>query len=342
MDGPRDARARERGQVLVIVAGGAIALLLLVGLVLDGGIAYFNRRDAQNVADVAAMAGTAEIADGYTEATTAGVNIRTQADVYDRIELSVAENGCSATGAVPCQWSARFVGENAADKGAVNDASSTLPSGALGVQVVVERQPGTFLARLASIDEWNVVSEATAVAIKPGSAPPAGLLPIALKNSPDPNLYQPGQVYDLTDGKDAPGGFGWLSWDGSNDPNALADSICDPDNPAFSLEPATPFPGGPGKMNDTGVRACLEEYISGDKAGQVVLIPIYDHVSGTGNNVSYNIVGLAAFKIVSYSQPSVDNISGYFVNVYPFASAPAGNWQAPSASDTTYWLGLIR
>ena len=37
-------RSGERGQILVIVAGGAITLLLLMGLVLDGGVAIFNRR----------------------------------------------------------------------------------------------------------------------------------------------------------------------------------------------------------------------------------------------------------------------------------------------------------
>ena len=47
------------------------------------------------------------------------------------------------------------------------------------------------------------------------------------------------EASDLTDGKDGPGGFGWLSWDGSNSANALSDSICEPSNPPFSLD--SPF-----------------------------------------------------------------------------------------------------
>ena len=39
MNEPRPERRSERGQILVIVAGGAITLLLLMGLVLDGGVA---------------------------------------------------------------------------------------------------------------------------------------------------------------------------------------------------------------------------------------------------------------------------------------------------------------
>ena len=48
----------ERGQILVIVAGGMIALLAIAALVLEGGTLMLNRRDAQNGADLASVAGT--------------------------------------------------------------------------------------------------------------------------------------------------------------------------------------------------------------------------------------------------------------------------------------------
>ncbi|MBD0324712.1 MAG: hypothetical protein ICV72_15210, partial [Aldersonia sp.] len=66
----------ERGQVAVIFAGGLVTLLLATGLVLDGGIAFLSRREAQNVADLAAMAGTKTVADHYVKGG------RTGADVY--------------------------------------------------------------------------------------------------------------------------------------------------------------------------------------------------------------------------------------------------------------------
>lgn len=59
----------ERGQILVIVAVGMIAMLAMAGLVIDTGNAWANRRQAQNVADAAALAGTRIISvDRYEKA----------------------------------------------------------------------------------------------------------------------------------------------------------------------------------------------------------------------------------------------------------------------------------
>ena len=56
---PYHARTRtaERGQILVIFVISIVAILGMVGLVLDGGSAFAQRRDEQNVADLASMAG---------------------------------------------------------------------------------------------------------------------------------------------------------------------------------------------------------------------------------------------------------------------------------------------
>ena len=91
----------------------------------------------------------------------------------------------------------------------------------------------------------------------PTSTPVGELLPIALKDDGTGGVgYKPGQVVDLTDGKDIPGGFGYVAWFGTNDPNSLETSICTPNNPAYTL----PFTvdGDPGKSNSSGVRACLQ------------------------------------------------------------------------------------
>ncbi len=58
-------RHGERGQVLPLLAGGLLVLLVLVGLVIDTGVAFKERRTAQNISDLAAMAGTRLIAEEY-------------------------------------------------------------------------------------------------------------------------------------------------------------------------------------------------------------------------------------------------------------------------------------
>ena len=140
----------------------------------------------------------------------------------------------------------------------------------------------------------------------------------------------------LTDGKDIPGGFGYISWDGSNDPNSLADSICTPDNPPFTMP--TTFSGDPGKSNSDGVRDCLDNWIAN---GVAVLIPIYSTVVGPGDNAVYTIVGVAAFVLTSRAQPAVDNIQGHFVEYYPYTSVPGGG-VVPSEGSTTVNFGLAQ
>lgn len=331
---PHAARNRrgERGQVLVIVAGGVMTLLLLVGLVIDGGIAFFNRRDGQNVADIAAYAGTQDVANFHRAEPRTG-------DTFDAIDKVATANGCAAAGAVPCTWTAWYQGPGTTgpvDMNAVTDGSA-VPSTAIGVRVLVNRQPGTFLVGMAGIGSWNVSTQATALAVAPNRAPSGHLLPIAFKD--DPAGYQTDQVYDLTDGKDAPGGFGYISWTGSNDAGALAESLCEPDNPEFYL-PNT-FPADPGKTNADDVRFCLDKWIN---SGQTVLIPIYDLVSGTGNNTEYRIVAIAAFKLTAREQPAVDNIRGQFIEIYPYTDPVPGGAgsRPPSPTDTSFSLTLVR
>jgi Putative Flp pilus-assembly TadE/G-like len=335
-------RLGERGQVLAIVAGGITALLLLSGLVLDGGIAFFNRRDAQNIADVAALAGTRIVHDHYTDSSAENDQA---SDVYAAIQTSMDHNGCSSTGAVPCTWIANWVYPNTAYGATgpvygstITNSGSGVPPGVQGVQVYVNRQPSAFLVRLAGIQAWNITAESVGWTEKIAAAPKGKLLPIALKEDPTPGSYNPGQVYDLTDGMDAPGGFGYISWNGDNSAGALATSICDPNNPAFIMP--TSFVADPGKTNADDVRACLNNWIS---SGETVLIPIYDIVTGTGNGATYHIVGLAAFVVTAVDQPAIDDIQGYFVEIYPYAAVPAGvSIGPPTAGDTSANLTLIK
>ena len=216
-------RRGEDGRILVIVAGGMIALLTIAALVLEGGTLILNRRDGQNAADLSALAGARTVALNYTAGG------RTQANVYQSIEDNLGTNNCGVTGSAPCVWQANFVGPGFTNLGAVTNTSSVLPTNALGVRVGVTRSPGALVGRVIGIQSWDVSTEATAVSAKPPQVPGGTMLPIAMcgfgvigqnqcqtANGSNAIDFQIGQTYDLTDGKDAPGGFGWLSWDGSN------------------------------------------------------------------------------------------------------------------------------
>ena len=321
----------ERGQILVIVALALIVLIAAVGLVIDTGIGFVSRRSAQNMADLSAMAGTKTIADHYVKDTSLD-----GPDVYAAVNDSMSTNGCSGD----CSWSATYVRPNGVgseeDLGDVT-AGDPMPYGAQGVRVDVSRQPETFFMRVVGINSITVGVSATAMTATVDELPPGQVLPIGV--APPDGGYEPGQVYDLTAGKDAPGNFGWLSWDGTNDSGGLADSLCQPDNPELG------FPvwvtGDPGKSNSNGVRDCVDYWIDN---GQTVLIPLWDQVTGTGNSTQFRVVGLAAFVLTARDQPGVDEIQGRFVGFYGLPSVTSGYGGPPDPTDdnSVYFLGLVR
>lgn len=57
-------RPRQRGQILVLFVLGLVAIVAGVGLVIDGGFAFAQRRSEQNAADLAAYAGANALLSG--------------------------------------------------------------------------------------------------------------------------------------------------------------------------------------------------------------------------------------------------------------------------------------
>ena len=219
------------------------------------------------------MAGTKVVADHYLDGG------RTGSAVYSAINSNLIANGCdSADG---CTWTAQYVKPDPAEVGAeiiMGDVTTagSIPPGAQGVRVDTESSPGTFFMGVVGIDEINVAVEGTAMTSSLLNEAPAGvLLPITAFDSD----YQPGIEYELTAGEEGPGNFGWLSWLGSTSNPTLANSICNPDNPALEF-PAW-VQGSTGTKNSSAVRACLDSWL-----GSTVLIPIWGQTNGAGGSGS--------------------------------------------------------
>jgi hypothetical protein len=324
----------QRGQILPIAVGGMITLLLIAGLVIDSGVAFHERRTSQNISDLAAMAGTRVIAHYYLD-PSAGV---TGSDVYDALSDSVRNNGCGT----PCGWTAHYVRPNGTgvteDLGEVT-AASTIPAGTQGVRVVTDRHPRTYFMPLIGVNQLDVAAEATALTSQLDDPPPGILLPIGIFDAD----YQVGQDYTLTEGEEGPGNFGWLSWFGSPSSPVLVESLCNPNNPAFTF-PAW-FDGATGVMNSSGARACLDGYIANQT---VVYVPIWEQTNDAGgSNLQYEVVGVAAFVLTGYDQHAV-TVTGNFVEFYSYPSVPAGYGEPPCSATTdpncnerTNFIGLV-
>ncbi len=176
----------QRGQALPLLAAGMIVLLLMAGLVVDGGNAFLNRREAQNTSDLAALAGTKVISDHYTDGG------RSDSQVNAAISEIASRNGCGAGSATLCTWSATYIrpsGDSEVQLGSVG--SESIPTGAQGVLVTVNRQPQTFFLSLVDQDVWDIEAEAVALTARIVKlVPPGQLLPIGID---PPNIdFQPG------------------------------------------------------------------------------------------------------------------------------------------------------
>jgi hypothetical protein len=155
----RRRRARDdRGVVLVLVAGAAVALLLMTALAIDGGQAYANRRQVQNGADAAAMAGTRELARvRFTPPTTVSGVV---SEVLDVVDKNIPD---LQGGDVSCWFVTSTLTRTSGD---VCQAPSTswnsATNGALGVEVSARGVKQTYFAQIAGHETVEARTDAAA------------------------------------------------------------------------------------------------------------------------------------------------------------------------------------
>jgi Flp pilus assembly protein TadG len=131
----------ERGQLLVIFALALVALIGVVGLIIDGGDTALQRRDQQNVADAAAMAA------GY-------------AHVNGQDEAVAARTVASANG---------YTDD-------VGGTVITVTVGSAAITVDVTRPHRNYFSGLLGFATWNVATTATVRAGVPNAA--SGTIPV--------------------------------------------------------------------------------------------------------------------------------------------------------------------
>lgn len=351
--GPGDPRSGERGQALALFSGGLVALLAVTGLVLDGGLAFVNRRDAQNAADLGALAGTQAVADFHVE------GVGTGSTVYSAIDEAVRTNGCDSEDSVPCTWTAEYVrpttGYTTVPVGSSVQPGGIIPATAQGVEITIQRSPEVFFLRMLGQEGWDISATATAVTSRLDRVGEGMMLPLAFDPGRD-LTYETGKLknYQFSEEKEGPGNFSWLSWYDIDSAEELEDNVCDPRNPEYTFP--LYIPGGPGKMNKSGVRDCLDEYV-----GQTVYVPLWGDCTlagdteespgyrGNGSNGEYCVVGVAAFEFMGYtSNPAIDDMWGSLRPWVSYTSIPA-EWSGPPCNiededchSPTNYLGLIK
>jgi Flp pilus assembly protein TadG len=281
----------ESGQALLLTVVFLTVLLGAAALAIDVGDWYHEQRQAQAVADAAALAGAQALPADPTQA-------QTLAQQYADSNGGTVD---SPNGIVlRSDWEP-------------NDT----------VVVKVTRTAPGFFAKLFSINSVNVHATAAARAGVPEEV--NGAAPIVV-NKLHPMLSGPGCpcFHDETTiplGKDgAPGAFGMVNLDGGNNgvPD-LADWIQNGYDGYLGLGPYDSDPGA--KFNAHGILEALDA-----RVGTELLFPVYDTLTGSGANAQYNVIGWVAFHLdcVGLATDTTDcvnqhgnsdSLTGYFTRV---------------------------
>ena len=147
-----NASKHERGQALVLITFAMIGLIGITGLVVDGGIAFTEKRDSQNAADAAAMAGALAKVRGQSISTTA--------------QARATSNGFDNDGTI------NTVTINNPPGTTCDGAPSPYAGDADYVQVIIQSNVETYFAPVLGVQEVNNCVEAIAKGSPPTSAVP--------------------------------------------------------------------------------------------------------------------------------------------------------------------------
>jgi hypothetical protein len=142
---------RHSGQIVVLFALALVAIVAMVGLVIDGGTAFAQQRVAQNGADGTATAGALVIAEKLGGAS------RTGAQVKSAIDAVAASNGLGSV-------TAEYTDDFGDPIGQAVDPNGAIPDGARGVRVQGSRTVDTTFARVIGVSQLKPTAEATVVA----------------------------------------------------------------------------------------------------------------------------------------------------------------------------------
>jgi hypothetical protein len=313
----RPAASRSRGQMLVVFSLCLTVVVLVVGLVVDGGYALVQRRSSQNSADFAALAGARIVAEWIAGNTTDGTDSNVKAAIIASNSVNGGANLTFGTSGSPV-----YVATDGTVLGYVGAGS--IPAGSVGVQVSSNRSWSPFFLRVVGMTSWSAGATATARGGYYDGGPPGGVFPAGIAeaffdgrvpcvgnvsgsdNSPCyPQRLTPGNL-------NVPGGFGWLKFGCSGyglgqvspaNTGGCATSLgflqteIGPPSNAFGCCSAIGLSGSPDQIGSLpGIKTSADcSYWIATNA--MVTVPVWDVAGGSGSNAWYHIVGYTGFQI---------------------------------------------
>ncbi|GAB3518120.1 pilus assembly protein TadG-related protein [Arthrobacter monumenti] len=264
----------DRGAVSIVVAILMVALLGFAALVIDVGLMYAERAQLQNGADAAAISIAQSCAEDPTDATV-----------------------CSDTSPL-----AKTLANENANDGLTNVQNIGLDTTARIVSVTTgaketgggENRISLFFARALGFESAEIGAHASAAWGTPSEGPAP--FPITFSKCEIEDGYELQLIQYYAKSSEAPsclggppGGFSKLDADGED-----CEARVDVDENSAGSDP-----GNDGPKECTALLASWQASILAGE-NPIVLFPIHDSVTGTGNTASYDITGFAAFEIYGW------------------------------------------
>lgn len=279
--------APERGQIIVIFALALVAIVAMVGLVLDGGSAFAQRRAEQNAADLAAITGAnAYLLTGDQTMSTAAAR------------ANAATNGFTH-----------------GDPGTTVTVLYDFSNGA-AVRVNITAPHRNNFAAVVGMSSWDVSTTAQAITGIPDSAVGAGPMIFSIdafgpNGQPLPAYGNPNSPHPFgdtnNDAPETPGDFAWTNYGTGNVNTNDVRNIIDGDLVISKTLQFGEYIGQHNNGNHTALYRDVQDHL----AGTEFPVPIVDH--------NGNFQGWATFHVVSAVGGSQKDVNGYFVS--PFLSA---------------------
>ena len=306
----------KSGQVLVIVALAAVALIGMVALAVDISHGLVVRHELQSAADASALAGV-----GNLFTPSPGPN---WARAEGAASGSISWNQSDGQSLVNCQVQSGYWNLSQSPAGIQSQGITPGTQDVPAVRVQVGRTPGqnggsvpTFFARIFGFNSFPVQAQAVAVVSHPGFVTPGPLFPMAIsrklaetwKDHDTPaEKFIIGSAYHYPD--TLAGQWTSLLEDHNNVPyirdlfqNGTSEKIGVGDK--IYIQPGTETALYDGK----GKQPSAADYI-----GMDVLLPVVDGILRDGVKQFLPVYGFIGFHIVSVQKAPEKTITGYFVD----------------------------
>jgi Flp pilus assembly protein TadG len=275
---------RDRGQILVIFAVALVAIVAMVGLVLDGGAAFAQRRSQQNASDLASLAG----ANTYLLTADANATIAAARAV-------AAQNG----------W--------VQGTDSVNIPVTINTSNGVKVTVNVDAPHHNNFGSIVGMSTFQVGTTATAESGYPDTAEAAGPLIFSIdafgtNGVPLPLYGNKDAPFAFGEGNgDVPNGPGDIAWTNYGTGNVDTNQVRSIINGSLVITKTLAFGEYIGQHNQ-GNHTALYSDVATYLIDQDIAIPVVDH--------NGNYQGWATFHVTGAAGGSTKKIYGYFKAPY--------------------------